>query len=195
MADTPFGLSFGNPSMYMGKSPLAEIGKALKTGLMVGALESTGARAYLDSLGLKTGDDGKVTYKKPGIAPPVSIASDPGMSPDGVWGKNPMVAKPMSFGIEPPIQQQNPEAGAVPGVNVTPIPNAPYTPTITAPVDAGQQILDNNYTPPISYNNMDFNPTTQQTGYNQMLATGNEYQQIPGYGRAAKVAKTMFGMG
>ena len=30
MADTPFGLSFGQPSKYMGQSPLADIGKALK---------------------------------------------------------------------------------------------------------------------------------------------------------------------
>ena len=29
-AETPFGASFGDPRRYMGQSPLAEIGKALK---------------------------------------------------------------------------------------------------------------------------------------------------------------------
>jgi electron transfer flavoprotein beta subunit len=33
----------------------------------------------------------------------------------------------------------------------------------------------------------------QQTGYNTMLATGNEYQQMPGYGKLAKAMQGMAG--
>jgi xylulokinase len=53
MADTPFGLSFGNPAKYMGSSPLAEIGKAAKTGLVLYGLQQTGAIDALDKLGVK----------------------------------------------------------------------------------------------------------------------------------------------
>jgi hypothetical protein len=185
MADTPFGLSFGNPSMYMGKSPLADIGKALKTGLMVGALESSGAIKYLDSLGVKPDESGKFGYKQSGIAPPAPITSSPGISPDGVFGVNPMQAQPMTFGGQAP-STQNPEAQT--GFT------APVTPMQDLSPDAGQQILDGSYKPPVSFNNMDFNPSAQQTGYNTMLATGNEYQQAPGYGKLKKAAQ-MFGMG
>jgi hypothetical protein len=189
MADTPFGLSFGNPSMYMGKSPIADIGKALKTGLMVGALEKSGARAYLDSLGVKPTTSGQFGYELPktGIAPPNPITSAPGMSPDGVFGSTPMVAQPMSVGQDPMAQTPATSING-PGVTVTPLPD--FAPA----EDAGQQILDGSYKPPVSFNNMDFNPSAQQTGYNTMLATGNEYQQVPGYGKLKKAAQ-MFGMG
>ncbi len=184
MADTPFGLSFGNPNKYMGQSPLADIGKALKTGLMVGALEKSGARSYLDSLGVKPNTNGQFGYQQPktGIAPPAPITSAPGMSPDGVFGQNPMVAQPMTFGGNNPMTQ-NPEA----------VMTQPTVPDLSP--DTGVQILDGSYTAPMSFNNMDFNPSAQQTGYNQMLATGNEYQQIPGYGKLQKAASQMFGMG
>jgi hypothetical protein len=49
MADTPFGLSFGNPAKYMGSSG---IGDALKTGLTAYALQQSGAVDWLNSQGL-----------------------------------------------------------------------------------------------------------------------------------------------
>lgn len=41
-AESPFGLSFGDPRKYMGQSPLAEIGKAAKTLLTGYALKESG---------------------------------------------------------------------------------------------------------------------------------------------------------
>jgi hypothetical protein len=92
-----------------------------------------------------------------------------------------------------------PNASVVPGavapgagVQVTPVPD-------NLPADIGHQILDGND----SWQHSAVNPQAerdslvlpQQVGYNTPLQTGNEYQQVPGYGSAKKAAMAMFGMG
>jgi hypothetical protein len=68
----------------------------------------------------------------------------------------------------------------------------------TPPANIGLDILDNKYHGnEQSFVNpqaqRDFNPVVPQTGYNQILATGNEYQQMPGYGKLAKAMQGMAG--
>ena len=41
MATAPFGESFGDPRRYMGQSPFANIGQALKTGGILYGLEKS----------------------------------------------------------------------------------------------------------------------------------------------------------
>jgi len=66
-AETPFGASFGDPRRYMGQSPLAEIGKALKTGGILYGLQKSGAIEALDKMGIKS--DGKGGFNLPTTQP------------------------------------------------------------------------------------------------------------------------------
>jgi len=175
MADTPFGLSFGNPSKYMGQSPLAEIGKAAKTGLMIYGLQKSGAIDALNKMGINPNKQGGFSVDVPKGNPAV-----PPISPvnSAVAPVSPAVVQPMI-----------PEAiGAVPP-EVAPQPQIDLGP----PPDAGEKILNNDWNVPVSdlSNPTDFNPVTQQAGYNQMLKTGNEYQQNPGYGKITKIASIL----
>ena len=178
MADTPFGLSFGNPSKYMGQSPLAEVGKAAKTALTAYGLQKSGITDWLNSLNKKPDQQTVVQgavplpasfnqYLAPAI-PPQSNSSQPEM------------------GTAPFVADTNPPAEPVPQM-------APMTP----PPDIGNKILEGDD----SWQHSSVNPQAerdslvlpQQTGYNQMLQTGNEYQQVPGYGSLKKAAMMMMG--
>jgi hypothetical protein len=182
MADTPFGLSFGNPAKYMGQSPLAEIGKAAKTGLVLYGLQQTGAIDALDKLGVKPNQSGGFSFNNPtaptGSVPPVA-AGGAGM------------AAPISGPAVPPV------AGTQPVMPNAPVSTQPAPVSTTPPANIGADILDGKYKgAEVSFVNpqaqRDFNPLMPQTGYNTMLASGNEYQQMPGYG---KLAKAMQGFG
>ena len=174
-ADAPFGLSFGDPRRYMGQSPLAEIGKAAKTGLVLYGLQQSGAIQALDKLGVKPNQAGTFSYNNPaaptGSVPPTNVATQPVM---------PSVAAPNA--VDP---------NAV-------VPTAPAPITLTPPANIGADILDGKYSgSEVSEVNpqaqRDFNPFVPQTGYNTMLATGNEYQQMPGYGKVGKAIKGFVG--
>ena len=177
-ADVPFGLSFGNPAKYMGQSPLAEIGKAAKTGLILYGLQQSGAIEALDKLGVKPNAAGTFSYNNPatptGAVPPVGVAAQPVMPNANVPMANaptPAIATPVYDSAAPPM------------------PTKP-------PANIGFDVLDGKYNgAEISFVNpqaqRDSLVLPQQTGYNTMLLTGNEYQQMPGYG---KLAKSMQGM-
>jgi hypothetical protein len=192
--DTPFGLSFGNPSKYMGQSPLAEIGKAAKTGLMLYGLQQTGAIDALDKLGVKPNKAGGFSYNSPtnpaGSVPPVA-PTGAAMAPvaPSTAGSPVMPSGAASY----PVAESAPFSGSV-----SYPPTAPAT--LTPPPNLGVDILDGKFNG-VETSFVDPQATRdslvlpQQAGYNQMLQTGNEYQQVPGYGKTAKIAKMMFGMG
>lgn len=173
MADTPFGLSFGNPAKYMGSSPLAEIGKAAKTGLVLYGLQQTGAIDALDKLGVKPNQAGTFSFNNPvaptGTAPPAGVA----------------------------VQPVVPSANAFTPAVATPVyDSAPMS--TTPPANIGVDVLDGKYHGnEQSFVNpqaqRDFNPFVPQVGYNPIQATGNEYQQMPGYGKLAKAMQGMAG--
>lgn len=173
MADTPFGLSFGNPAKYMGQSPLAEIGKAAKTGLVLYGLQQTGAIDALDKLGVKPNSAGTFSYNNPvaptGTAPPTGVAAQPVV----------------------------PNANAFTPAVATPVyDSAPMS--TTPPANIGVDVLDGKYHGnEQSFVNpqaqRDFNPFVPQVGYNPIQATGNEYQQMPGYGKLGKAIQGMVG--
>lgn len=173
-AETPFGASFGDPRRYMGQSPLAEIGKGLKQVLTAYTLKESGLTDYLNSLN-----------KKPvqgAVAPAGQIA------PVAPIGAQPAPVAPMTF--QPPIPAQ-------PNVVVTPVPE-----NDGPPPDIGNQILDGTWTgfpsaptgPTSLQNPTDFNPLAPDTS-NQFAVSGNDYQQVPGYGKLAKAVGQLMGMG
>ena len=174
-ADVPFGLSFGNPAKYMGQSPLAEIGKAAKTGLVLYGLQQTGAIEALDKLGVKPNQAGNFSFNNPvapsGSVPPTNAATQPVM----------------------------PNANAATSAIATPVYESAAPPMSTKPpANIGFDVLDGKYNgADISFVNpqaqRDSLVLPQQTGYNTMLATGNEYQQMPGYGKLAKAMQGMAG--
>lgn len=123
MADTPFGLSFGNPAKYMGQSPLAEAGKALKTGAVLWGLQQTGAISALDKLGVKPNQAGGFSYSNP-TAPTGSVPPMASSSP-----VTPVVPAPAG------VQPVAPNAA-------TPMQTAPTT---TPPPTIGVDILDGKY--------------------------------------------------
>ena len=173
MADTPFGLSFGNPAKYMGSSPLAEIGKAAKTGLVLYGLQQTGAIDALDKLGVKPNSAGTFSFNNPvaptGTAPPTGVA----------------------------VQPVAPSANAFTPAIATPVyDSAPMS--TTPPANIGVDVLDGKYHGnEQSFVNpqaqRDFNPFVPQVGYNPIQATGNEYQQMPGYGKLGQALQGMAG--
>jgi hypothetical protein len=173
-ADVPFGLSFGDPRRYMGQSPLAEIGKALKTGLVGYAIQESGLEKMLNEKGVKKTNLGNYQYGVPqGSVPPVNA---------------PVRAVAPNASVPAPV---NP--------NATPTFNAPPAQvTVTPVIDYGAKILDNDYDgDEQSFVNpqaqRDFNPYMLPTTPNPVALTGNEYQQMPGYGKLAKFAQSMMG--
>jgi hypothetical protein len=178
-ADIPFGLSFGNPAKYMGQSPLAEIGKAAKTGLILYGLQQSGAIDALDKLGVKPNQAGTFSYNNPAAptaaVPPSGVATQPVMPNTNTNAFTPAIATPVYDSAAPPI-------------------------STTPPANIGFDVLDGKFNGlETSFVNpqaqRDFNPFVPQTGYNTMLSTGKEYEQAPGYGKLRKAAESMaFGM-
>jgi len=174
-AETPFGLSFGNPRMYMGQSPLAEVGKAVKTGLIGYGIQQSGLEQWLNEKGMNKNKQGGYEYK----------------TPAGAVAPTTQVNAPIAPAAQ--VQPMVPMAPSAVSPEVAPQPQVDFGP----PPDIGDKILNDSWYEPVSdlSNKTDFNPVAQQTGYNQTLNTGNEYQQAPGYGKLAKTVQTMFGMG
>lgn len=183
--ETAFGLSFGDPRKYMGKSPIAEIGQALKSAGLAYGIEKSGARQFLDDMGVEMTNKGGFSLKQApvGSAPPITSAK-------------PMPVVPSQLGAAPMAP-----TGA--GVQVTPFgPESPSNVQTTTfqPPDpkSGMQILDNTFKPQSSVVNpqaeRDFNPFTPDTS-NQMAVSGMDYQKVPGYGKLAKMAQMFGGMG
>jgi hypothetical protein len=206
-AITPFGESFGDPRRYMGQSPLAQVGQALKTGGILYGLHKSGAIEALDKMGIKSDNKGGFTFNKPaGSVPPITSGAAGDMNTNGVWGSNPMAVSPSSLS-QPVMQPASavPAASVPPGVQITPFgqdaPSNVQTNTFAPPPpDAGMQLMNNTYRPQSSVdvtNKTDFNPLAPDTS-NQFAVSGNDYLKIPGYGsaqeKAGKVLKIM-GMG
>jgi hypothetical protein len=172
-AETPFGASFGDPRRYMGKSPLAEVGNAAKTFLTGYALKESGLTDYLNSLSKK--------QPQGAVAPsaPVTTAIQP----------------PQANVV--PVMPVAPQGPAV--QSATPV-NAPTG--LEMPSDIGNQILDGTWTgfppaptgPTSLKNPTDFNPLAPDTS-NQFAVSGNDYMNVPGYGKLQKIAGQFMGMG
>ncbi len=195
-AETPFGLSFGDPRKYMGQSGLGQVGQALKTFALISGLEKSGAIKALDNIGIKPDSKGGFTYNRsPAGAVPPATPSNGGVNA-GAMASTPMPVSPSS-----PSQPVVPAAPVAP-LEVTPFgQDAPSNVQInTPPPDAGMQILNGTFRPQSAIdvqNQTDFNPLAPDAS-NQVALTGNEYQQVPGFGsaqdKAGKLMKIM-GMG
>jgi hypothetical protein len=172
-AETPFGLSFGDPRRYMGQSPLAEVGKAAKTFLTGYALKESGLTDYLNKLGKK---------EPQGAVPP---------------------STPMATAVQPPQAFTAPVAPIAPqAVAPQEAVAAPISEIEEMPQDIGEQILNNTWTGfpsapkgPISLQNpTDFNPFVPDMG-NQVAISPDDYKNAPGYGKLQKIAGQLMGMG
>ena len=176
MSDTPFGLSFGNPNRYIGQSPLGEIGKAAKTALTAYGLQKSGVTDWLNNLNKKPEQQ---TVVQGAVPLPASFNQ---------------YLSPIQPGSMPAVPPQNNAPAAF--VNPSEQPPAPQV-QMSPPPDIGNKILEGDDSWQHSAVNPQAERDTQvlppQTGYNQMLATGNEYQQVPGYGSLKKAAQMMFG--
>lgn len=198
---TPFGESFGDPRRYIGQSPMAQIGQAAKTGLVLYGLHKTGAIKALDNLGIKPDNRGGFTFNRPaGAVPPITSGIAGDMNTNGVFGTNPMPISPSS--LSQPVMPAGPVPPAMPstGVQITPLgQEAPSNVQINTlpPPDAGMQILNGTFRPQSAVdvkNETDFNPLSPDTS-NQFAVSGNDYQQVPGFGKLQKIASQIFGMG
>jgi hypothetical protein len=199
MATTPFGESFGDPRRYMGQSPLAQVGQALKTGAVLYGLHKSGAIEALDKMGIKSDNKGGFTFNKPaGSVPPAGavVPTAPSATEINMFnsGANPAVPPEMQTAPVMPTQPM--------GVQVTPMgQEAPSNVQINTfappPPDAGMQLMNNTYRPQSSVdvkNDTDFNPLAPDYS-NQFAVSGNDYQQVPGYGKLQRIAGQFMGMG
>lgn len=197
---TPFGESFGDPRRYMGQSPFAQIGQALKTGGILYGLHKSGAIEALDKMGIKSDNKGSFTFNAPaGSVPP--ITSGPGgVNSEGVFGTNPMRIQPLS--LSQPVMPIAPNATAATGVQITPFgQDAPSNVQINTfappPPDAGMQILDMTYRPQSAVdvkNETDFNPLAPDAS-NQFAVSPDDYRNAPGFGKLQRIAGQFMGMG
>jgi hypothetical protein len=198
--ESPFGLSFGDPRQYMGKSPLAQIGQAAKLGLVLTGLHKSGAVKALDNLGLKLDEKGEFKFKQPtGSAPAGAVApTAPSATETNMFNSG------MNPAVPPENQQMMPVAPVLPmGVQVTPFgqdaPSNVQINTLPQPPapDAGMQLLNNSYRPQSSVdvqNETDFNPLAPDAS-NQMAISPDAYKNVPGYGKLQKIAGQFMGMG
>jgi len=185
MATESFGSSFGNPSRYIGSSPLGEIGKALKIGATVYGMEKSGLIKYLDELGVKQKNGVFSFENKPAEVPGAVVPTGQPMGGAIGMGAAPPTGMPPSGAPDMAPQPIAPQAMPPAATGVT-------TPEMGPPLlpFSGKSIIDGT-----SLNNPDdFNPAEGNYGYTQQLASGNEYQQVPGYGRTAGMMKSMFGL-
>lgn len=199
-AVTPFGESFGDPRRYMGQSGFAQIGQALKAYGMIRGLEKSGAIKALDNLGIKPDNRGNFTLnnKPAGSVPPITSGAAGDMNTNGVFGTNPMPISPSS--LSQPVMPV--AAPVAPGVQITPLgQDAPSNVQINTlappPPDAGMQLLNGTFRPQSSVdvrNETDFNPLAPDYS-NQFAVSGNDYQQIPGFGKLQRIAGQFMGMG
>lgn len=198
---TPFGESFGDPRRYMGQSPFAQVGQALKTGGILYGLHKSGAIEALDKMGIKSDNKGGFTFNKPaGSVPPITSGAAGDMNTNGVFGTNPMPISPSS--LSQPVMPVMPTAPIGPGVQITPLgqdaPSNVQTNTFAPPPpDAGMQLLNGTFRPQSAVdvsNPTDFNPLSPDAS-NQMAVSPDDYKNAPGYGKLAKAVGMFMGMG
>ena len=199
-AITPFGESFGDPRRYMGQSPLAQVGQAAKTGLILYGLQKSGAIQALDNMGIKSDGKGGFSFNKPaGAVPPITSGAAGDMNTNGVFGTNPMPISPSS--LSQPVMPVAPVPPAAPGVQITPLgqdaPSNVQINTLPPAPDAGMQILNGTFRPQSAVdvnNRTDFNPLGPDAS-NQMAVSPDDYKNAPGYGKLAKAVGMFMGMG
>jgi hypothetical protein len=201
-AITPFGESFGDPRRYMGQSPMAQVGQALKTYAILQGLEKSGAIKALDNLGIKPDNRGNFTLnnKPAGAVAPITSGAAGDMNTNGVFGTNPMPISPSS--LSQPVMPVMQTAPMAPGVQITPLgqdaPSNVQTNTFAPPPpDAGMQLLNGTFRPQSSVdvrNETDFNPLPPDYS-NQFAVSPDDYRNIPGFGKLQKIAGQFMGMG
>lgn len=187
MADTPFGASFGDPRKYMGSSG---IGQAVKTGLTAYAVQKSGLADWLNSL------SGKPTYAQVANAQNTTFVPGAVPLPDSFnqYLQKAPVAPPganAQQSVAPVLPQGDPSSQTSQVLDQQPQPQ-PMQPN---PSQIGSDWLNGNISSLDNFTNpqaqRDFNPQTQQAGYNQMLNTGREYENAPGYGHVKKMIQQM----
>jgi hypothetical protein len=226
MATEGFGASFGNPSKYMGQSPLSDIGSALKAFGMATALEKSGAKEWLNSLGIKQNAEGKLKIQGSAPAPmasaaPVRPGASPAPMPLSTPAAAPMAAASTSVGND--VLDGNFHGVSMPQPTTYDLSGSPVYQSKTYDLSGAPMIFgsseyggkNRDYAPPTSgyadpemapvvpksvigtpisvVNPNDYDPR-ENYGYTQQLASGNEYQNTPGYGSTAKKMSSLFGM-
>lgn len=175
MADTPFGLSFGSPKQFMGSSG---VGPAIKTGLLAYGMQKSGLTDWLNNLNKKQPNI-------PGSVAPFTAISDQGQLPaipqapaDMDWGT--------MVGAVPPAPMAQPEV----------MQQVPVEPAQPNPQELGLDWLNgklsSNYVNPQASRDI---PVAQGGGYTEQLGSGNDYKNVPGYGKLQKVAQAFMGLG
>ena len=167
MATQSFGASFGDPSRYMGKSPLARIGEASKKIGAAYLIQESGLENFLNNnFGIKKDNEGN--YNVNGAAPPPN---------KGVVPVSPVSPAAVSTPVEQPQITPAPPASQSIGHDV--MDDKYYGPPTS-------------FVNPMNIN--DFNPVPLQDSNTQQLAGNNDYQSTPGYGSTVKKLMMLAGM-
>lgn len=141
------------------------LGQAVKTGLTAYGMQKSGLTDWLNTLNKKPTQP---------IAPPQAVTAP--VQPTSMSAVAPVMPTSM-------VDSQSPSAPvAMPQANMTP------------PPDVGMKLLDD------AWDGMDvgtetqrdFNPLSPDSS-NQAPMTGNEYQQMPGFGTLKKIASQFMG--
>ena len=180
MATQSFGASFGDPSRYMGKSPLASIGEALKIGATVYGLEKSGLRQRLDDLGIEQ-KDGKFSFGNTNRAPVTDAIPTPVAG--AVVPSNITPAVP----VMPPAMAPAP----TPAATTAPVSIPSLTPAPLLPFNSQDILRGEEHS---VKNPDDFNPAPLQSGYPEQLAGNYDYQSTPGYGNTVKKLMMLAGI-
>jgi hypothetical protein len=201
MATESFGVSFGNPSKYMGSSPVGDIWKGLKTGASIYAMKATGLTDYLDKLGVKQKNKafsfGNDAVSAPASVPASAPVPDGSAAPPAAMAPEPQPVPPAPAAAPPvPVaKDQNTYYGNSPASGFQAPQTSGFTTPEAAPVPTprlqGVDILTGKQISVANPN--DFDPR-ENYGYTEQLASGSEYTQQPGYGKTKKLMSSLFGM-
>jgi hypothetical protein len=208
MATESFGVSFGNPSKYIGSNPgIARAAQALKIGGSIYLMDKSGFTGFLDNLGIKQ-KNGEYTFDNSAPAASVSpvAASTPAPVPEGSAAPPVAmapVAVPPAPAVVPPTPQRPLGSPDFPGSPVGPLFSkdrdfAPATSGVTEPQAEpvptpriqGVDILTGKQISVANPN--DFDPR-ENYGYTTQLASGSEFSQQPGYMKPRKTMSNLFG--
>lgn len=182
MADSPFGTSFGDPRKYMGQS---QIGQAVKSGLLAYGMKKSGLTDWLDKLN-KESKAGDIA----GAAVPVVPQADVRRVDNQLEAAAPPMA---SAPVVPPTAGAAPVMPAAPTIPVPDQTQEPATQPQVSPSELGKQFMSgqvSSFVDPEAKRDID---VAQGGGFDMTRLTGNEYQQVPGYGKLAKALQAIAG--
>lgn len=203
MADTPFGLSFGNPRQYMGSSGLQNIVDDYKKVATAQLFEKSGLKDFFNNMTSKGDYQAPSDYTPSGgVMPPTNygFSSPQGavVPPEGMSGLGMKGTAQQGLTMPSPVGLSSYQ-GAQSPYDMAYKANASLTDQSQSDNassylnDAMKVFNVSSFTNPTAQHDVAVNPN-ENYGYTQQLSSGDAYTKMPGYGSLKDAAKMAAGL-